>query len=300
MKRITKIFFICFIALINLFWVRENAVAQICNMIGNNGSDQITDKTCAPVTLTMPVNFAFLTPVDPTRVRIRFEWGHDNQVTTYPATFNAGLNRYEVTGTHVYPATLQGNCSYTAEAYVVYDGVPCTGTRQRQTFAFWSTDDENSGELHADPVLYRVCQGTPWATNFVDNSLFNCRMAIEPDRPNQLTRWVQFIYGSNTAGAKIPNVSVTVPAGPAPPGAPAPGVYPITNAAGNYIPYPTPSGFFEGPIVVIPPLALGPNQTSYALSAPAGGAVGTFVEVTLRNWNICNPYAILGVPTGSI
>ncbi|MDQ3536743.1 MAG: PKD domain-containing protein, partial [Bacteroidota bacterium] len=36
--------------------------------------------------------------------------------------------------------------------------------------------------------------------------------------------------------------------------------------------------------------AFGPNQTSYTLSAPGGGAVGNFFQITLNNWNTCIPY----------
>jgi hypothetical protein len=183
----------------------------------------------------------------------------------------------------------EDNCSYIAEAFIVYDGIACSGTRQTQKFASWSTDNRNSGRLLADPELFRVCEGTPWSLNFRDNSTFNCNVDIEPDKPNQLSRWVQFIYGPNVNGNKIPNVSVTVP-GPAVAGAPAPGIYPLTNGTGNIINYPTPSGFFEGPVIEIPALAFGPNQTSYTLSAPGGGAVGNFFQITLNNWNTCNPY----------
>ncbi|MDQ3394563.1 MAG: T9SS type A sorting domain-containing protein [Bacteroidota bacterium] len=271
---------------------------QVCSMVGNTGSDQITDKTCSPVSLKMPVIFAFLTDVDPSKVKIRFEWGYNNQTTTYAATYNASLNRYEATGSHIYSSSLLGNCSYTAAAYLVYDGVACTATQQRQTFVFWSTDNENSGIVLINPLPYRVCQGISFKVNFQDQSQFNCRLQVEPDRPNQVSRWTQFIYGPNVAGNKIPNVSVTVPT-PAVAGGPEPGVYPLTDASGNIISYATPSGFFEGPVIEIPTFALGPNQTSYEISTLAGGIAGNFFEITLKNWNICNPYKVNGALTGN-
>jgi hypothetical protein len=103
MKRITKLFFVCFLVVLSQFVVSKNALAQICNLIGNTGSDQITNGFCAPVILTMPVNFAFNVPMDHSKVQIRYIWNDGSPPNTYNATYNATLNRYEAIGVHSYP-----------------------------------------------------------------------------------------------------------------------------------------------------------------------------------------------------
>ena len=111
---------------------------------------------------------------------------------------------------------------------------------------------------------------------FEDNSTFNCNLNIEPDKPNRITRWVQFIYGTTTIGGdRIPNVTIRDPLG---------NIFQMTDAAGNSLPP------VAGPIVEIPIPADGPTEISWPISAPAGGIAGDIFEITLRNWNICNPY----------
>jgi gliding motility-associated-like protein len=58
----------------------------------------------------------------------------------------------------------------------------------------------------------------------------------------------------------------------------------MTDASGNSLPP------VAGPIVEIPIPADGPTEISWPISAPAGGIAGDIFEITLRNWNICNPY----------
>ena len=61
-------------------------------------------------------------------------------------------------------------------------------------------------------------------------------------------------------------------------------IYQMTDAAGNSLPP------VAGPIVEIPIPADGPTEISWPISAPAGGIAGDIFEITMRNWNICNPY----------
>jgi hypothetical protein len=114
---------------------------------------------------------------------------------------------------------------------------------------------------------------------FEDQTLFDCRMAVESNLPNQRQRWMQFVYGTN-AQPRIRNVTVDGT--------------PVTDAAGNLI-GPGPGGVLEGPIVVYDP-GLGPTAPGmYSLPINHPGdfltdVAGQRFEVTIRYWGPCNPY----------
>jgi gliding motility-associated-like protein len=256
--------------------VTEHSNAQ-CSLITKNGSSQDPKTVCAPVDFTMNVWFKFFIPVDTTLVVVRFEWNDGmGSVTTVPGHWNAAGDSIWAEASHIYPPT--NECSRTAEAFLVFDGDICTSSgHQEQSFSTWGTDEENSGVLTTDPVVAYFCEGDDIVdVTFDDNSTFNCNIFIEPDNPNRYFRWVQFIYSTYyQAGDRIPDVTVEDGSGT---------VYTMTDNAGNFV-----SNLY-GPIIQIPIPADGPNQTSYAISAPAGGVAGDIFEITLRNWNVCNPY----------
>ena len=121
-------------------------------------------------------------------------------------------------------------------------------------------------------------------------------------KPNHTSRYEQFVYGTNpVAGRGIPNLFIKV--GTAQTvvyltdnnGVPITGpwnVDPVTGA--TVAPYNTQSTYFEGPIVQIP---LNPVTGTYSLNDTypiSFNGVGTVVDdrfqVTLRNWNVCNPW----------
>lgn len=248
-----------------------------CDLITVNGSTQMPDGVCSPVTFGMEAHYEFLVPVDPSLVEILYRWNDAaNTETLVSGNWNASNDSVWATATHVYPPDDQ--CSKTAEAILVYDGQVCESSAyQSQTFATWGTDEENSGQLNIDPVVHYVCEGVD-VIDFVfsDNSEFNCNIGIESDRPNRLDRWVQFTYNTySQAGDRIPNVTVRDNGGT---------VHNMTNAGGGFI------SNLDGEIVRIPYPADGPTEISYAITAPAGGVAGDIFEITLRNWNVCNPY----------
>ena len=114
----------------------------------------------------------------------------------------------------LYPPADQ--CSYTAEAYVIYDGQQCvSSSRQEQNFSAWARDNENGAVIITDPVVAQFCEGEDIIdVRFEDNSTFNCNINIEPDKPNRITRWVQFIYGTTSIGGdRIPNITIRDPLG---------------------------------------------------------------------------------------
>lgn len=257
--------------------VSFSQVGAQCSLITKNGSAQDPKTVCAPVDFTMNVWYKFLIPVDTTLVEILFVWNDGaGSTTTVPGHWNSTSDSIWAEASHIYPPT--NECQRTADAYLVFDGTPCTSSgHQEQTFSTWGTDEENSGVLSTDPVVAYFCEGENIVdVTFDDNSTFNCNIAIEPDNPNRYYRWVQFIYSTYIQGGdRIPSVTVRDGGGV---------VYQMTDNLGNFV------SSLDGPIIQIPIPADGPNQTSYPISAPPGGVAGDIFEITLRNWNVCNPY----------
>jgi gliding motility-associated-like protein len=247
-----------------------------CALITDNYSGQVPSSVCAPVNLSMDVRYKFILPVNPSRVQILYVWNDGTGATTLIPAVTHGDTVFTATASHVYPPA--DECSYTAEAYVVYDGAQCvSSSRQEQTFSAWARDNQNGADIITDPVVAQFCEGEDIVdVRFRDNSTFNCNINVEPDKPNRITRWVQFIYGTTSIGGdRIPNITIRDPLG---------NVYQMTDAGGNSLPP------VSGPIVSIPIPADGPSQISWPISAPAGGLAGDIFEITMRNWNICNPY----------
>lgn len=247
-----------------------------CALITDNYSGQSPNSVCAPVNLLMDVRYKFILPVDPSKVEILYVWNDGTGATLTVPAISQGDTVFTQSQSHIYPPADQ--CSYTAEAYIIYDGDVCrSSSRQEQTFSAWARDNENGGVIITEPVVAQFCEGEDIVNvTFDDNSTFNCNINVEPDKPNRLTRWVQFIYGTNSIGGdRIPNITIRDPYG---------NVTQMTDPSGNYL------GTTAGPIIEIPVPADGPNQTSWEISAPAGGVAGDIFEITMRNWNMCNPY----------
>jgi gliding motility-associated-like protein len=267
------------------FLVFDGTLRSQCSLITKNGSAQDPKTVCSPVDFTMNVWFKFLIPVDTNLVEIRFVWNDGTgAITTVKGHWNSKSDSIWALASHIYPPT--NECSRTADAYVIFDGDVCTSSgHQEQTFSTWGTDEENGGVLTTDPVVAYFCEGENIVdVRFRDNSTFNCNINIEPDNPNRYFRWVQFIYSTyHQGGDRIPSITVRDSFGIN---------QPMTDNVGNFI------ASLTGPIVRIPIPADGPNQTSYPISAPAGGVAGDIFEITMRNWNVCNPYD--NIPTDGI
>ena len=72
--------------------------------------------------------------------------------------FHRAIPFITATAVHVYPPA--DNCSYTAEAFVVFDGTTCvSSSRQEQTFSAWARDNENGAVVITDPVVAQFCEG---------------------------------------------------------------------------------------------------------------------------------------------
>ena len=140
------------------------------------------------------------------------------------------------------------------------------------------------------PETWDVCYNNPVINaRFQDNSEFNCNPAVEPDNPNRAARHVQFVYGTNhNAGATIRNLSLEDG-----------GTQLLTTGTGALASASTRgtaalqvTAAYFGPVEMIPFPADGPSSASFRMNAPADAAnlIGNRFEITLFNWNVCNPY----------
>ncbi|RED94405.1 gliding motility-associated C-terminal domain-containing protein [Marinoscillum furvescens] len=252
-----------------------------------------TDKDCAPVTVTdFTITYFFNTPQNPADVVIRFDWNDPaNNFDEYSqgdANFSVGGTNTEFTavGTFTYPENDQ--CVFEPVSSVIVAGEACETSEQVQVVTSWSRDNDFGGDIAIMPENFNVCYNNPVVNAvFEDNSTFNCNINQEPDNPNRLPRHTQFVYGTNhNPAASIRDLSLVDDGG---------NTVDLTDGSANLGGPETRSGVtaaYFGPIVEIPFPADGPNLQSFPISAPANAdnQVGNVFEITLYNWNICNPY----------
>lgn len=232
-------------------------------------------QACAPVNVELWGEYTFSAPVDdPSKVYMKFFLGDGTAApVTVKATVPDPVNRPNTFYASVKHDYVEGQeCIYEAKIYIVYDNVFCGGTEKIESFHIWNTDDQNPEKFEMDPVVAEFCPTTPINGHvFYDATEFNCNITTTDTNPNRDNRWVQFIYNTDhTNGALVQDVTVN-------------GVQ-LTDGAGNFITELT------GPIEVLPFPADGPVSYTFPINAPAGSPVGRYFEVTMRNWNVCNPY----------
>ncbi|MDQ2657016.1 MAG: PKD domain-containing protein, partial [Bacteroidota bacterium] len=189
----------------------------------------------------------------------------------------------------VYPSN-NNQCAIQPTAYIRINGVICPSSVQVQTAVFWQRDTEGNGTVAMNPQNWDVCFNNPVVNaRFRDNSEFNCNIIAEPDNPNRADRHVQFVYGTNhNPAATIRNLALN-DGGPVP----------LTNGVGGLAATITRgsgagqvTAAYFGSIDAIPFPADGPSSASLPMSAPADvlNALGNQFEITMYNWNVCNPW----------
>ncbi len=224
------------------------------------------DRFCSPVTATWSVSYTGVNDAG-TPVSIRFDWDNGT-VITVPATRTApGV--FEATAVNVY--TSSGNvCNYHPRATLVVNGVLCTSSTQEQIVTVWDNDDRNGGHMHISPEIYPICFGNSANVRFQDLTRFNCVPPQERDNPNVNTRWIQWIYGTDIQMSGSP---VTI--------------------EGRLRAFP----YIDDVITLTGPVT-GSGVWSDVINVADDHAVGDFFQVTLRNWNYCNPYDDPSIPGG--
>lgn len=257
-----------------------------------------TDQDCAPVRVTeFQITYFFNASQDPATIAILYEW-HDPTNATTLVDMGSGLvagttasgpnTSFTANATFTYVDN-DGQCSIIPTASIFINGAICPTSAQQQTAFFWGTDEQANGIIAMDPANWDVCYGNA-VTNavFEDASEFNCNITVEPDNPNRQARHVQFVYGTNhNPATAIRDLTLTDG-----------GTQPLTNATGNLVGTTTRgvampvTGAYFGPIDAIPFPADGPSSVTFPMNAPANplNAVGDRFEITLFNWNVCNPW----------
>lgn len=258
--------------------------------------DFSTDQDCAPVEVTeFEITYSFSSPQDPSTIQIVYEWNDPTNAVTVVDLAGGGLvvgggnTTFTATANRLYTEN-NGQCTISPTVSLFINGAQCTSSIQTQSAFFWGDDEESNGAMAMNPEQWDVCFNNPIVNaRFVDASEFNCNVNVEPDHPNDRERHVQFVYGTNHNGsASIRDLSLMD--GVARPLTTSTGALAASETRG------TPGELVEaayfGPIETIPIPANGPNSVSFAMNAPANAAnlIGHRFEVTLFNWNMCNPW----------
>ena len=281
---------------ITCFLLGFMAYSQCDLLSGSREVSYETSSSCAPVDVTrFEITYTFLAPQDPNDITVRFFW-NDPANTTEDATIANGQLSV-ATGDMEYTAAASvftydrgPECFFEPQSFVYIGGVQCESSEQIQLVTAWDTDDDFGGMMAIDPVAYDICENTPInAVQFNDASTFNCNPGVSPDNPNIVMRHTQFVYGTNYLPGAIREISLDHGGTKVD----------ITDVNGNPISLETRgtagllvTGAFFGNIVAVPAPANGPNNVTLPLSAPANpaNAIGSQFEITLFNWNVCNPY----------
>lgn len=254
-----------------------------------------TDQDCAPVTVTQfSITYYFNVPQDPASIQIMYEWNDPNNTITIVDQTSGLLIRGGGTSfTANSSLTYFDNndqCTIHPTTYVIINGQVCLSSAQQQTAFFWGTDQQANGRVSMAPETWDVCFNNPVLNaRFRDDSEFNCNIVVEPDNPNRAERHVQFVYGTNhNAAATIRNLSLNDG-----------GTKNLTDGSGALASsltrgtagMPVTAAYF-GPVDAIPHPADGPSSVSFPMNAPAdlANAIGNRFEITMFNWNVCNPW----------
>jgi gliding motility-associated-like protein len=254
-----------------------------------------TDQDCAPVTVTdFSITYFFNVPQDPATIQILYEWndpaGEITIVDIGNGLIAAGGNTEFTANASFTYFDNDGQCSILPTTYVIIDGVICFSSAQQQPAFFWGTDQQANAQVSMAPETWEVCYNNPITdARFQDNSEFNCNPAVELDNPNRAARHVQFVYGTNhNPAATIRNLSLEDG-----------GTQALTTGTGALASSSTRgtgalqvTAAYFGPVDAIPYPADEPSSVSFRMNAPADAAnlIGHRFEITLFNWNVCNPY----------
>ena len=246
-----------------LIFLSFNITAQDCSIL-SKANNISPDRLCSPVTATWNVSYTGVNNAG-TNVEIRFDWDNGNVITVPATEIAPGV--FEATAINTY--TSAGDiCNYHPSATLIVNGVLCSSSTQEQIVTVWDDDDHNGGRMRINPAVYPICFGNSANVRFQDVTRFNCVPPQENDVPNVQTRWVQWIYGTDNTMTGVP---VTINGNPT--------VFPDTAAIITLL----------GPVT-------GSGILSDIINVADDKQIGEYWEITLRNWNYCNPYDDPNIP----
>jgi len=254
-----KIYFISL--LLTLFSL--SLYGQDCNIL-SKANIIVPDRLCSPLSVNWKVTYTGVNNAG-TLVQIRYDWDDGSTDTENAVSSGAGV--YQSTLIHTYTST-GDKCNYRPKATLIVNGVLCSSSTQEQIVTVWDNDDHNGGHMHINPTVYPICFGNSANVRFQDLTRFNCVPPQESDVPNLFTRWVQWIYGTDITMTGLP---VTI------------------NSTLRTFP-------FSGPIITLPGPVTGSGVYSDMINVANDKLIGQYFQVTLRNWNYCNPYDDPNIP----
>jgi len=244
---------LAFLLLSTLLYPSAISVQAQCGGILEPGFAFLTSsRGCAPFTVN--IQTLYLSSVPGTQYFVN--WGDGTPEETFLQVAAGGVNI-----SHLYPNT-SADCGYdlTIDASNACNPRGSVVPIQTQVIV-WTND-----VVSITPAIFRVCQG--FATNvlFTDDSQWNC--FPRATRENNEPRWIQWRYGTGPLANQIPGTQVN---------AILPGGFPYLD--------PAPA---RNPIYPV----LAPGQVSLPINVPATlpADIGKEFEITLMNWNQCNPY----------
>jgi PKD repeat protein len=243
--------------------ISPGLAGQNCNIL-SKANNILPDKLCSPVSVNWQVSYSGVNNAG-TNVQIQYNW--DDGTSQMVAAVNAGAGTFQTTATHVYTSA-GDKCNYAPRATLVVNGVICTSSTQQQIVTVWDDDDHNGGKMHINPTVYPICFGNGANVRFQDLTQFNCVPPQERDVPNLYTRWIRWIYGTDITMTGIP---VTI------------------NGTGRTFPY-------SGPLITLPGPVTGSGVYSDMINVASDKLIGQYFQVTLNNWNYCNPYDDPNIP----
>lgn len=254
-----KIFF----ASLFLILILPDLSGQDCNIL-SKANIIVPSRLCSPLSVNWQVSYTGVNDAGHP-VQIQYDWDDGSMVTI--AAVSTGPGQFRATATHNYVSTGE-KCNYGPKATLVVNGVICTSSTQEQIVTVWDDDNHNGGHMHINPTVYPICFGNGADVRFQDLTQFNCVPPHEQDVPNLYTRWVQWIYGTDITMTGTP---VTI--------------------NGTIRPFP-----FSGPIITLPGPVTGSGIYSDVMNVANDKLIGQYFQVTLRNWNYCNPYDDPNIP----
>ncbi|MGK7388969.1 MAG: PKD domain-containing protein [Candidatus Cyclobacteriaceae bacterium M2_1C_046] len=234
-------------------------------------ASNVSQAQCSNSDILEP-GFKFLTSsrgCAPFTVQIQTEYLASTSGTVYYIDWGDGTaeEQYVQTGTdgvileHIYPNS-PIECGYDIIIDASNECNPRGSVTPVETQVIVWTNDV----ININPQTFRVCQGFATELQFNDNSDWNC--FPRDTRENDVSRWIQWIYGTGDGAIRIPGIQVN---------GISPGTYPYNDPDPAYNPlYPV----------------LAPGEVSLPIQVPATAQtdIGKEFEITLKNWNQCNPY----------
>jgi PKD repeat protein len=229
----------------------------------SKANDITPDQLCSPVeVLTWEVKYTGVNNAG-TPVTINFVWD-DGTSETLP-TVESPAGTFTSVANHTYVSDFQ-KCNYRPVATLIVNGVTCTSQSQEQIVTIWDVDNKNGAYVNASPNVYPICIGEGATMRFNDDTRYNCVPPQENDNRNESTRWIQWVYGTNSAAGNFMTGNPVSVNG-------YPGPWPYTTA-----------------VKTLPGPSWGSSEQSLPIFVDDDKLLGQEFEVELRYWNYCNKY----------